>query len=264
MALKTVFDLIDKIYGKLIDDAFGEAEKMGAEGTKALYYMMTTTGLVLFDIKDRKVLDDSLVKIAGDILQGFLLNAIIKNGKTAAAIDAELIDQGNSLGDLLLALKHAKPYEQLTDAQRIELATMITAGSQQPWLYGQNIPKVGDPLYDLYKATRDWWKHELGDISDTVNSLWQQARNWIARRDPLVLDLDGDGIETVGISATTHILFDYNNDGIKTGTGWIAGEDAFYFSRHPELVSGSQSADHVRNDGDAVNNFNFKNERGVG
>jgi hypothetical protein len=30
MALKTVFDLIDKIYGKLIDDAFGEAEKMGA------------------------------------------------------------------------------------------------------------------------------------------------------------------------------------------------------------------------------------------
>ncbi len=55
MALKTVFDLIDKIYGKLIDDAFEEAEKMGADGTKALYYMMTTTGLVLFDIKDRKI-----------------------------------------------------------------------------------------------------------------------------------------------------------------------------------------------------------------
>jgi hypothetical protein len=64
--------------------------------------MMTTTGLVLFDIKDRKVLDDSLVKIAGDILQGFLLNAIIKNGKTAAAIDAELIDQGNTLATYYL------------------------------------------------------------------------------------------------------------------------------------------------------------------
>jgi hypothetical protein len=102
---------------------------------------------------------------------------------------------------------------------------MITAGSQQPWLYGQNIPKVGDPLYDLYKATRDWWKHELGDISDTVNTWWQQARNWVPRRDPLVLDLDGDGIETVGVNATTHILFDHNNDGIATGTGWVKGED---------------------------------------
>jgi len=37
---------------------------------------------------------------------------------------------------------------------------------------------------------------------------------------PLVLDLNGDGIETVGISATTHILFDHNNDGITTGKGW--------------------------------------------
>jgi hypothetical protein len=75
-------------------------------------------------------------------------------------------------------------------------------------------PADSDPVLRLFR-----------DISDTVNSLWQQARNWIARRDPLVLDLDGDGIETVGISSTTHILFDHNNDGIKTGTGWVKGDD---------------------------------------
>jgi len=42
--------------------------------------------------------------------------------------------------------------------------------------------------------------------------------------------------------------------------GWNSDNatDGFYFSRPPELVSGSKSAYHVRNDGDAVNNFNPK------
>ncbi|WP_428422561.1 calcium-binding protein [Methylibium sp.] len=44
--------------------------------------------------------------------------------------------------------------------------------------------------------------------------------------DPLAIDLDGDGLETVGIGATP-ILFDHNADGIKTGTGWVKGDDAW-------------------------------------
>ncbi|MCK7494042.1 MAG: hypothetical protein MZW92_24465 [Comamonadaceae bacterium] len=34
----------------------------------------------------------------------------------------------------------------------------------------------------------------------------------------LTLDLDGDGIETVALSATNPILFDHDGDGLKTGT----------------------------------------------
>ena len=42
--------------------------------------------------------------------------------------------------------------------------------------------------------------------------------------DPLSLDLDGSGkIETVGLNAG--VLFDYDGDGIKTGTGWVAAGD---------------------------------------
>lgn len=41
--------------------------------------------------------------------------------------------------------------------------------------------------------------------------------------DPIILDLDGDGIETVGLNAG--ILFDHNGDGIKTGTGWVGKDD---------------------------------------
>ena len=54
---------------------------------------------------------------------------------------------------------------------------------------------------------------------------YDRAKDWAPPYDPLVLDLDGDGIETVGVNATTHILFDHNNDGIKTGTGWVNGDD---------------------------------------
>jgi hypothetical protein len=47
-----------------------------------------------------------------------------------------------------------------------------------------------------------------------------------ALRDPLAIDLDGDGIETIGITATP-VLFDHNADGIKTGTGWVKADDAW-------------------------------------
>lgn len=63
----------------------------------------------------------------------------------------------------------------------------------------------------------------LGDtISDTVTSHFNSAT--IAKRtDPLTLDLDGDGIETVGTSA--NIMFDVDADGVKTVTGWIKTDD---------------------------------------
>ena len=47
------------------------------------------------------------------------------------------------------------------------------------------------------------------------------------RRDPLTLDLDGDGLETTGIAATNPIQFDHDGDGIKNGTGWVLSDDAF-------------------------------------
>jgi Ca2+-binding RTX toxin-like protein len=41
--------------------------------------------------------------------------------------------------------------------------------------------------------------------------------------DPLVLDLDGDGVETV--SADVGIMFDHDGDGIRTGSGWVLSDD---------------------------------------
>ncbi|QDH73169.1 calcium-binding protein [Brevundimonas sp. M20] len=45
-------------------------------------------------------------------------------------------------------------------------------------------------------------------------------------KDPLVLDLDGDGIELVGLDAS-NAFFDIDNDGFAEHTAWVTGGDGF-------------------------------------
>ena len=62
-------------------------------------------------------------------------------------------------------------------------------------------------------------------IAPTINDVFRTATTPV-RRDPLAIDLDADGIETVGVT-TAPVLFDHNADGIRTGTGWVAPDDAW-------------------------------------
>lgn len=66
---------------------------------------------------------------------------------------------------------------------------------------------------ELYELTHD-------EIALNSSQSGNQETLRVIRRDPLTLDLDGDGIETV--SADGSVLFDSNADGIKRGTGWVA------------------------------------------
>ncbi|MDV7438139.1 hypothetical protein R4447_16460, partial [Acinetobacter baumannii] len=43
--------------------------------------------------------------------------------------------------------------------------------------------------------------------------------------DPVILDLDGDGIETIAANKWAGVLFDHDNDGIRTSTGWVGSDD---------------------------------------
>ena len=54
-----------------------------------------------------------------------------------------------------------------------------------------------------------------------------EAATIAPRIDPLVLDLDGDGIETTSTRNGSVILFDHDGDGIKTGTGWVKPDDGW-------------------------------------
>lgn len=78
------------------------------------------------------------------------------------------------------------------------------------------------PIVDADPFTGMPWP---GTIDPATNRDFTAARGGFARRDPLVLDLDGDGIEAVGIDPAHPILFDHDGDGVKNATGWIKADD---------------------------------------
>ena len=121
------------------------------------------------------------------------------------------------------------------------------AGLAAAELIGQGIDlvnswNIGGSIYDLTHDEVDWydlldidktslndfWK-EIEGVGDAilkdVNDFYRNALDFILRSDPLTLDLDADGIETT--SANTGITFDFDGDGLKTGTGWVKGDDGF-------------------------------------
>ncbi|WP_147310785.1 calcium-binding protein, partial [Pseudomonas citronellolis] len=77
----------------------------------------------------------------------------------------------------------------------------------------------------LLEGFFDTLESAKGLIFDSVVGLFSSARSFVQRIDPLALDLDGDNLDTVPLSAG--VKFDFNGDGIRTGTGWVAKDDGF-------------------------------------
>ena len=87
------------------------------------------------------------------------------------------------------------------------------------------------------------WKNKNDENPETpsVSSDWNGAepidpnirKDWmdlyrkmlIRQYDPLTLDLDGNGIETLASNGHKGALFDHSNDGIRTATGWVSKDD---------------------------------------
>ncbi|WP_288639584.1 hypothetical protein [Comamonas kerstersii] len=65
----------------------------------------------------------------------------------------------------------------------------------------------------------------FGDPCDKgTKDPFNNAKRWQPPRDPIILDLDGDGLETVGLAS--NIYFDHDGDGVLTKTGWVGKDDA--------------------------------------
>ena len=67
----------------------------------------------------------------------------------------------------------------------------------------------------------------VGGISAASASGFGDAQRSVPRRDPLTLDLDGDGLETVGFDPSHPVYFDHDLNGVKEGTGWVKPDDGF-------------------------------------
>ena len=93
---------------------------------------------------------------------------------------------------------------------------------------------MGPGAYDAFNQWAseqgDFWTwlfNKAGQMNSALNTLFQSAVIFTRPGDPLTLDLDGDGLETVGINPSSPILFDHDADGVKTATGWVEPDDAF-------------------------------------
>ncbi len=85
------------------------------------------------------------------------------------------------------------------------------------------IPAAYFILISLLPTFARWL--EGSPLSDQINQFWDAARNWRPRVDPLALDLNNNGIETISADGT--VLFDHNGDGIKNSTGWLESTDGW-------------------------------------
>ncbi|MDO4693620.1 MAG: calcium-binding protein [Eikenella sp.] len=105
----------------------------------------------------------------------------------------------------------------------------LVPDSANPWKGGEDY---------IGRGIQEWWKllNNLYDDQELPSEQYYQCvDNWcklnrsgqIRTYDPLALDLDGDGLETVGTRRFSGSLFDHNRDGIRTATGWVAADDGF-------------------------------------
>lgn len=65
---------------------------------------------------------------------------------------------------------------------------------------------------------------DLSDFADTVADLFQMAKSRVS---PLVLDINGDGIQLTDLNGEGAVMFDYKGAGFATAGGWTAGGDGF-------------------------------------
>ena len=80
----------------------------------------------------------------------------------------------------------------------------------------------------LWEKAEDWSRWVYDWFPDDWNPWKNLYRDKEIRvHDPITLDLDGDGIETVASNGYKGALFDHSNDGIRTATGWVSKDDGF-------------------------------------
>lgn len=121
-------------------------------------------------------------------------------GADLADAAAESLATGNSdlLGDMSMLFKYANP--------ALALFALLPGF---PGGLNTMLPMIDDMLTRAAAAT-----------------LIAKAAGWSNGTDPLILDLDGDGIETIDIN-TADVWFDLDNDLFGEKTGWLSGDDGF-------------------------------------
>lgn len=93
----------------------------------------------------------------------------------------------------------------------------------QLWDHGYSFRFRGDIVNATVALTAVDQGGATGSIFVRIGNLSKADGNYIYS--PVVLDLDGDGVELLDLSAG--VAFDWNRDGRPEATGWVGGDDGF-------------------------------------
>jgi hypothetical protein len=89
---------------------------------------------------------------------------------------------------------------------------------------GHPVTMINIPRIEYLLNNHLYFFHFYKEFSvlDSFNTA-QSTASPPPRRDPLIFDLDGDGIETV--ASTGGAYFDHDGNGFAERTGWVSGDD---------------------------------------
>jgi hypothetical protein len=142
------------------------------------------------------------------------------NATPAEKVAASLGIIGGAAGTLAGLMPPAAVLTPQGAAAKAALTGIAIAASAAQLGIQQNLGTVNELINDLVRN----WNSLLNDLGDFFGDLFTRAKRWTRPRDPIILDLDGNGLETVGLAA--NVYFDFDGDGVLTKTGWAGANDA--------------------------------------
>jgi len=264
-----VYDAITNTYG-VVAAFFGKSP--GAQ----LGNLMWQGGTVIKAESEGKLSSKEILGTTAAVVGTIAAVGLLVGASPLVAIASAVIGVGLSSDWLAAELK--KTADWYSDPENLSRVK----GELLEQFPGLDIDKILDTLAfsgadvdaaieDAFNGAYHWLSEEIssvfssnasdlgggGKIDKSVNESFLEASNFVFRVDPLTLDLDGDGIETV--SSNAGITFDFDGDGVKTGTGWVKGDDGFLvldLNGNGKVDSGRElfGVDTIKRDGTKASN----------
>ncbi len=224
-----VDDIVKSAAGKLNEISDITKEVVNAEenvknlaknfrrGVKALDYAKTYKEYATADNPAREAVEQYVEKVTLGVVMG-----VVGLG-AAVVLGPEILVASVVIGAGVLFGPHAETLGNVVGGAIATGAEMLgnllgAVGNLVGWTAG----KLAEVAGDLWDAA----VQGLNDLGEWLGDVWEAFKEAIWTGSPLVLDLDGDGIELISLD-NTNIYWDIDQDGFAEASGWAAADDGF-------------------------------------